>query len=115
MFRPLRAILRWDILLIIFLFLKDTYISSVDHTNHEKITWHILQDIIAHKRLRRGRYIATAYVRQAIITRRMTKSLHCPQLDHHEADGLAGQKLGRPPRPPREDTNTPYIDSVYYS
>jgi hypothetical protein len=42
----------------------------------------------------------------------MTKSHHCPQLDHHDADELAGQKLGRPPR---EDTNTPYINSVYYS
>jgi hypothetical protein len=24
--------------------------------------------------------------------RRKTKSLHCPQLDHHDADGLAGYK-----------------------
>jgi hypothetical protein len=24
--------------------------------------------------------------------RRKTKSLHCPQLDHHDADGLAGHK-----------------------
>jgi hypothetical protein len=24
-----------------------------------------------------------------------TKSLHCPQLDHHDADGLAGHKTWR--------------------
>jgi hypothetical protein len=30
------------------------------------------------------------------------------KLDHHDADELAGQKLGRPLRPPREDANTPY-------
>jgi hypothetical protein len=45
----------------------------------------------------------------------MTKNLHCPQLDHHDADGLVAQKLGSTPRPQREDTNTPYINSVYYS
>jgi hypothetical protein len=27
--------------------------------------------------------------------RRKTKSLHCPQLDHHDADGLAGHKAWR--------------------
>jgi hypothetical protein len=32
--------------------------------------------------------------RQAIITGE-NKSLHCPQLDHHDADGLAGQKTWR--------------------
>jgi hypothetical protein len=45
--------------------------------------------------------------------RRTTTILHCPHLDHHDADGLAGQKLGKPPRPPREDTNTPYIQKVF--
>jgi hypothetical protein len=42
------------------------------------------------KRLRKGRHITTAYVRHAIITG-VDKSLYCPQLDHHDADGLAGQ------------------------
>jgi hypothetical protein len=27
--------------------------------------------------------------------RRKTKSLHCPQLDHHDVDGLAGHKTWR--------------------
>jgi hypothetical protein len=29
------------------------------------------------------------------VNRRQTKSLHCPQLDHHDADGLAGHKTWR--------------------
>jgi hypothetical protein len=43
--------------------------------------------------------------RQAIITVERQKP---PQLDHHDADGLAGQKLKGPPRPPCGDINTPY-------
>jgi hypothetical protein len=33
--------------------------------------------------------------RQAIIKQAKDKSLHCPQLDHHDADGLAGHKTWR--------------------
>jgi hypothetical protein len=36
-------------------------------------------------------FVYGLYVRQAIITGER-KNLHCPQLDHHDADGLAGQK-----------------------
>jgi hypothetical protein len=43
------------------------------------------------KRLKKGRHITTAYVRQAIITSERQKP-HCPQFDYHDADGLAGQK-----------------------
>jgi hypothetical protein len=51
-----------------------TYISNIDNTSHEEETSN---------------------------NRRKTKSLHCPQLDHHDTDGLAGHKFGGPPRPPR--------------
>jgi hypothetical protein len=46
------------------------------------------------KRLRKGRHITTAYVRQAI-KQAKDKSLHCPQLDHNDADELAGQTTWR--------------------
>jgi hypothetical protein len=47
----------------------DTFISKIDNnTNHEEETSN---------------------------NRRKTKSLHCPQLDHHDADGLAGHKTWR--------------------
>jgi hypothetical protein len=37
------------------------HISSVDNTpTTKKITWHILQGIIAYKRLRKGKHITTA-------------------------------------------------------
>jgi hypothetical protein len=46
----------------------DTCISNTDNTSHEE---------------------------ERSNNRRKTKSLHCPQLDHHDADGLAGHKTWR--------------------
>jgi hypothetical protein len=46
------------------------------------------------KRLRKGRLITTAYVRQAIITGERQKP-PLPTAHHHDADGLAGQKTWR--------------------
>jgi hypothetical protein len=34
----------------------------------------------------------TSHEEETSNNRRKTKSLHCPQLDHHDADGLAGHK-----------------------
>jgi hypothetical protein len=47
---------------------SDTCISNIDNTRHEEETSN---------------------------NRRKTKSLHCPLLDHHDADGLAGEKTWR--------------------
>jgi hypothetical protein len=44
------------------------HISNIDNTSHEEETSN---------------------------NRRKTKSLRCPQLDHHDADGLAGHKTWR--------------------
>jgi hypothetical protein len=46
----------------------DTCISNIDNTSHEEETSN---------------------------NRCKTKSLHCPQLDHHDTDGLAGHKTWR--------------------
>jgi hypothetical protein len=37
----------------------------------------------------------TSHEEETSNNRRKTKSLHCPQLDHHDADGLAGHKTWR--------------------
>jgi hypothetical protein len=37
----------------------------------------------------------TSYEEETSNNRRKTKSLHCPQLDHHDADVLAGHKAWR--------------------
>jgi hypothetical protein len=75
MFRPLRAILRRDTQLDTFnwLFLLQRircilHLQHRQHTSHEEETSN---------------------------NRRKTKRLHCPQLDHHDADGLAGNKTWR--------------------
>jgi hypothetical protein len=44
------------------------HISNIGNTPTTKKITDILQGIIPHKRLRKGRHIITAYVRQAIIT-----------------------------------------------
>jgi hypothetical protein len=37
----------------------------------------------------------TSHEEETSNNRRKTKSLHCPQLDHHDTDGLAGHKTWR--------------------
>jgi hypothetical protein len=39
--------------------------------------------------------LATKNEEETSNNRRKTKSLHCPQLDHHDADGLAGHNTWR--------------------
>jgi hypothetical protein len=83
MFRPLRAIFRWDRQLDIF---KDYFYhnGSVARTQLENIR---------HLHLQHRQH--TSHEEETSNNRPKTKSLHCPQLDHHDADGLAGHKAWR--------------------
>jgi hypothetical protein len=53
----------------------------------------VLYDAARHLHLQHRQH--TSHEEETSNNRRKTKSLHCPQLDHHDADGLAGHKTWR--------------------
>jgi hypothetical protein len=51
--------------------------------------------IIPHKKIKERKAHNNCLRKTSNNNRRKNKSHHCPQLDHHDADGLAGQKSWR--------------------
>jgi hypothetical protein len=54
---------------------------------------------------KKRRFAHNFYILWGSNNRCKTKSLHCPQLNHHDADGLAGHKTWRTAHRPWGDTN----------
>jgi hypothetical protein len=77
-----------------FYFLSHSlYVSAPTGHHQERYTRHLHLQHRQH----------TSHEEETSNNRRKTKSLYCPQLDHHDADGLAGHKTWR-----TTQTNTRY-------